>query len=314
MQKTPVLCIAGPTATGKTALAVRLAKELGGEVISMDSMQVYRRMDIGTAKPGLDERAGIPHHLIDIVEPTEPFTVAQYAAQAVHTAREVFARGRLPILSGGTGFYLRALTHGLSLGGVPSDPVLRERLKAEATTPDGRRALHERLRQIDPKAAARLHENDVQRVSRAVEVFTLTGKPISMQEKQTEDCPFNLCLIGTTMERGHLYERINARVDAMMAQGLLREVKALLGAGVPPSAQAMQGIGYKELAAVALSGAPLHDAVTAVKQNTRHYAKRQWTWFRAEPRFTWLDMENTASEAQALRLGEAFWKEAKQWI
>ncbi len=313
MQKTPVLCVAGPTATGKTALAVRLAKVLGGEVISMDSMQVYRRMDIGTAKPCPDECAGIPHHLIDIVEPTEPITVAQYAALAIETARDIFARGKLPILAGGTGFYLRALTHSLSLGGVPSDSALRERLKADAATPEGKRALHERLRQVDPEAAARLHENDVQRVSRAVEVFTLTGKPISMQETQTEDCPFDLCLIGATMERARLYERINARVDGMMVKGLLREVKELLDSGVPPSAQAMQGIGYKELAPVVLAGAPLNDAVTAVKQNTRHYAKRQWTWFRAEPRFTWLDMESSVSEAQALRLGEAFWKEAKQW-
>ena len=310
MQKTPVLCVAGPTATGKTALAIKLAQQLGGEIISMDSMQVYRRMDIGTAKPTEAEQAGIPHHLIDVAEPTQPYTVAQYAAQATEAAIAIRARGKLPILAGGTGFYLRALTHGLSLGHVQSDPALREQLKAMGETPEGRRQLHDRLRAMDPEAAARLHANDVQRVSRAIEVFTLTGKPISMQTPAEANCPFALCLIGTTMERGQLYERINARVEGMLARGLLGEVQALLQSGVPPTAQAMQGIGYKELAPVALAGAPLDAAVQAIQQNTRHYAKRQWTWFRAEPRFTWFDTEDTACQTQALRLGEAFWKEA----
>ncbi len=312
MRKTPALCIAGPTATGKSALAMQLAHKLGGEILSMDSMQVYRRMDIGTAKPTAQERLAVPHHLLDIAEPTEPFTVAQYAALAEQAAREVFLRGKLPILTGGTGFYLRALTHGLSLGGVKSDPALREQLKAEGQTPEGRHAMHERLKALDPEAAARLHENDVQRVSRALEVFTLTGKPISMQTPAEADCPLTLCLIGTTMARAALYERINARVDGMMSRGLLHEVEGLLAAGVPPEAQAMQGIGYKELVPIVLQGAPLENAVSGVKQNTRHYAKRQWTWFRAEPRFTWLDMEEPSSAAQALRLGEAFWKEANR--
>jgi tRNA dimethylallyltransferase len=271
-------------------------------------------MDIGTATPTLAERAGIPHHLMDIAEPTEPFTVAQYAALAEKTAREVHARGNLPILTGGTGFYLRALKHGLSLGGVKSDTALRETLKAQGATPEGRRAMHEHLQKIDPEAAARLHENDVQRVSRAVEVFTLTGKPISRQVPDEAECPFALCLIGTTMERARLYARINVRVDCMMSHGLLQEVETLLGNHVPATAQAMQGIGYKELVPVVMGGAPLDAAVATVRQNSRHYAKRQWTWFRAEPHFTWLDVESAGYVDEALRLGDTFWKEAKQWI
>ena len=311
MQNTPVLCVVGPTASGKTALAIALAETLGGEIINMDSMQVYRRMDIGTAKPTLAERKGIPHHLLDMAEPDEPFTVAAYAQAAVDTAGEVFSRGRLPILTGGTGFYLRALTDGLSLGGVPSDPALRAALKAQADTPEGRRALHERLAGIDPETAARLHENDVQRVSRAVEVFELTGLPFSQQPKATPNTGLTFCMLGTTLERSLLYARINERVETMMDKGLLSEVEGLLRSGVPLAAQAMQGIGYKELAPVITRRAPLAEAVAAIQQNTRHYAKRQWTWFRAEPRVQWLDMSQQNSMQQALSIGEAFWKEAK---
>ena len=312
MEKTPVLCVAGPTASGKTALAVRLAHRLDGEIVSMDSMQIYRRMDIGTAKPTLEEREGITHHLLDIVEPTESFSVAQYAKQAETCLHEIYGRGKLPILVGGTGFYLRALTDGLHLGNVSSDPELREQLKASAVDENGKQALFQQLAAADPDTAARLHPNDVARVSRAVEVYLLTGKPLSRQENPTQERPFTFCLIGTTLERPELYRRIETRVDVMMARGLLGEVRALLTAGVPPEAQAMQGIGYKELAPVVLNHAPLAEAVALLKQNTRHYAKRQWTWFNAEKRFQWLDMARENSTDQALRIGEAFWKEAKE--
>ncbi|HNW85872.1 MAG TPA: tRNA (adenosine(37)-N6)-dimethylallyltransferase MiaA [Candidatus Limiplasma sp.] len=310
MQKTPVLCIVGPTASGKTALAVQVAQALGGEIISMDSMQIYRRMDIGTAKPTLEERGNIPHHLIDILEPTEPFTVAEYAAQAEAEIQAVNARGSLPILAGGTGFYLRALTDGLSLGGVKSDPALRDSLRRIAAEPGGIRRLHDRLRAVDPISAEKLHENDVQRVSRALEVFELTGKPFSAQEQVMADRPFQFCLLGATMERALLYQRVNERVDRMLRQGLLREIQSLLDAGVPAQAQSMQGIGYKELTPALLKRVPLSDAVTALKQNTRHYAKRQWTWFRANPEVQWLDMTQPESVQQALRVAGAFWKEA----
>ena len=311
MTKPPVLCIVGPTASGKTGLSLRIAKALGGEVISMDSMQIYRGMDIGTAKPSLTERAGIPHHLMDVIPPSQPYTVAQYAEDADQAIREVWGRGKLPMLVGGTGFYLKALTHGLTLGGIQSDPVLRDKLKAIAAGEDGKRQLHARLQLADPETAARLHPNDVQRVSRALEVLELTGRPISAQSETAYDPGYTFCMLGTTMARDGLYRRINARVQDMMRQGLLGEVRALLESGVPPTAQAMQGIGYKELVPVLLHQADLTDAVASIQQNSRHYAKRQWTWFRAEPRIQWLDMENADSFAQALEIAKAFWKEAE---
>ena len=195
---------------------------------------------------------------------------------------------------------------------MPSDPELRERLKDSAADENGKQALFQQLVTIDPDTAARLHPNDVARVSRAVEVYLLTGKPLSQQQNPVQERPFTFCLIGTTLERSELYRRIEKRVDAMMALGLLGEVRALLASGVPPEAQAMQGIGYKELVPVVLDHTPLAEAVTLLKQNTRHYAKRQWTWFNAEKRFQWLDMARENSTDQALRIGEAFWKEAKE--
>lgn len=311
MHKTPALCIVGPTASGKTALSIRLAHALGGEIVNMDSMQIYRRMNIGTAKPTILEQDGIPHHLIDIVEPSQSFTVAQYAEAAEGEIRAIHARGHLPMLVGGTGFYLRALTDGLSLGGVKSDPALRESLKRLAAEPEGKRMLHERLCAIDPVSAAKLHENDVQRVSRAIEVFELIGVPISNQKKEAPDRPFRFCMLGTDVERSQLYARANARVDDMLKRGLLGEVQALLSEGISPEAQAMQGIGYKELVSVLNGETVLDEAVVQLKQNTRRYAKRQWTWFRAENRVQWLNMSQTESNDQALRIAEAFWKEAQ---
>ena len=311
MVKIPALCVVGPTASGKTKLAIRLAQALDGEIINMDSMQIYRGMDIGTAKPSMAERENVPHHLLDIAQPDESFTVAQYAAVADQAIRDVYARGKLPILAGGTGFYLRALTDGLSLGGVPSDPALREQLKATAGDAQGKRLLHERLREVDPISADKLHENDVQRVCRALEVYTLTGKPISAQQNPTQERPYRFCLLGTTLERDVLYARTDARVEAMVARGLPGEVRALLANGVSAQAQAMQGIGYKELVPVITGGVKLSDAVDAIRLNTRHYAKRQWTWFRAMDGVSWLDMDKPESMDEALRTSVAFWKEVR---
>jgi tRNA dimethylallyltransferase len=311
MEKTPVLCVVGPTASGKSALAVQLAQALNGEIINMDSMQVYRRMDIGTAKPTLLQRGNVPHHLIDIVEPTESFSVAQYATLAESCIHEIFSRGRFPILVGGTGFYLKALTDGLNLGGVPSDPELRSQLKATAMDEVGRQALHQKLAQVDPAAAAKLHYNDVQRVSRAFEVYTLTGRRLSEQRTETVERPFSVCILGTTLEREKLYRHVEERVDDMLAHGLLGEVEALLSCGVPPEAQAMQGIGYKELVPVVNAGMSLAGAVSLLKRNTRRYAKRQWTWFNASADVLWLDMDDAASQAHALDAAGDFWRETQ---
>ncbi|MDD3214434.1 MAG: tRNA (adenosine(37)-N6)-dimethylallyltransferase MiaA [Eubacteriales bacterium] len=309
MRKIPVLCVVGPTASGKTALAIQLAHAVDGEIINMDSMQIYRRMDIGTAKPSAKEREGITHHLLDIVEPTEAFSVAQYAEQAESCIREIAGRGKLPMLVGGTGFYLRAITDGLNLGGIPSDMALRESLKASAADEKGKLALHRRLAEVDAASARKLHPNDITRVSRALEVYLLTGKPLSAQTTVSAERPYTFCMLGTTLERATLYHRTDERVDDMLARGLLREVETLLRGGVTPGAQAMQGIGYKELTPVLLQGTPIEEAAALMKRNTRRYAKRQWTWFNAESRVQWLDMTEKDSIEKALRIGEAFRRE-----
>jgi len=306
MTKPKALCVAGPTASGKSALGMALARKLSGEIVCMDSMQVYRRMDIGTAKPTPGERAKIPHHLVDIREPDETYAVAQYAEDAKRVIEDITGRGKLPILVGGTGFYLRALTHGLNLGGVPSDPKLRQRLKASAADADGKKRLHDRLKAVDPETAARLHANDIARVSRALEVYELTGVPLSKQEQKAFDSPFDFCVIGTAMDRAALYRRIDARVDRMMEDGLQNEVQALLKEGVSPRAQAMQGIGYKELVPVLTADYPLENAVFDIKRNSRHYAKRQLTWFRRDEGVHWLDMADANAHGKALELARAF--------
>ena len=272
----------------------------------MDSMQIYRRMDIGTAKPTREDRAKVPHHLVDIVEPWEPYTVAKYADDAKRVIMEITARGAFPILVGGTGFYLQALTQGLHLGGVRSDPEIRTRLKAMAQDAQGKQKLYDRLTAIDPVTAKKLHPNDIPRVSRALEVYELTGVPMSAQEQPEFESPFTFCLLGVAMERSQLYRRINTRVDAMMAEGLADEVKALLEEGVSPGAQAMQGIGYKELVPVITGTYPLENAVSDIQRNSRHYAKRQLTWFRHDEQIQWLDGDEKTREAAARSIVRAF--------
>lgn len=306
MSKPKVLVVAGPTAGGKSALGMALAERISGEIVCMDSMQIYRRMDIGTAKPTAADRAKVPHHLVDIREPEEAYSVAQYAGDAALAIEAVLARERVPVLVGGTGFYLRALTHGLHLGGVPSDPEIRERLKAEARDSIGRERLHDRLKAVDPVSAERLHANDVARVSRALEVYELTGKPLSALEQPAFTSPYDFCIFGTELSREALYRRIDARVERMMADGLPREVKALLQSGVPPQAQAMQGIGYKELVPALLGEYPMKNAAADIKRNSRHYAKRQLTWFRREEGIRWLDMVNADAYAGALGTAQRF--------
>jgi tRNA dimethylallyltransferase len=306
MKKPKVLCVAGPTASGKSALGMTLAENFSGEIVCMDSMQIYRRLDIGTAKPTPDERAKIPHHLVDILEPWERYTAAQYAQDAKRAIAEIIGRGKVPVLVGGTGFYLQTLTQGLHLGGVQSDHALRDRLKEAAQDEEGKIRLHDRLMAVDPETAARLHPNDISRVSRALEVYELTGVPMSGQEQRPFENPFDFCILGTTMERSLLYRRIDARVDRMMAEGLLDEVKSMLDEGIPPESQAMQGIGYKELVPVLTENRPLAGAVSDVKLNSRHYAKRQMTWFRRDGQIRWLDTAQETAHSEALRIAQTF--------
>ncbi len=286
MDKKTVYGLVGPTASGKTALSLRLARELGGEILCMDSMQIYCGMDIGTAKPTAEERAAAPHHLLDIADPTQPFSVTEYTVRA----RPLLERLRAPILVGGTGFYLRGLSQPMDYGYVPGNQTIRDRYEALAAR-DGVEAVHAALAAVDPASAARLHPNDLRRVVRALEVYELTGTRFSEQKiPDGADSPWRFVLFALDWSRETLYDRINARVDVMLEEGLLNEVKGLLDRGVPTDAQAMQGIGYKELIPVLTAGAALDEAVELIKRRSRNYAKRQLTWFRADKRIHWLSM------------------------
>nr|PZN44287.1 MAG: tRNA (adenosine(37)-N6)-dimethylallyltransferase MiaA [Bacillota bacterium] len=282
-----VLVIAGPTAVGKTETAILVARRLGGEIISADSMQVYRGFDIGTAKPTPAEQQGIPHHLIDIRDPWEEFSVVDFQNLADQLIREINARGRLPILVGGTGFYIRATLRSYTFAELETDGSVRAALYAEADR-IGAPALHRRLAEVDPEAAARIHPNDKLRIVRALEVYTLTGQPISRLQQQAGD-RYDHLLVGLQMDREELYRRINQRVDRMLAAGWLEEVRRLLAAGGPPRRGPMANLGYRELVAYLRGLATWEETVDWIKRNTRRYAKRQLTWFRREPDIRWVD-------------------------
>ena len=286
MKKKRVVGIVGPTASGKTALSLPVAQTLGAEILCMDSMQIYLGMDIGTAKPTGEERALVPHHLLDFLPPDQTYSVSRYAMDA----REVIEKVDLPLLVGGTGLYLQSLSLPMDYGAVGGDEQIRAKYHALADA-EGNEAVHARLRQIDPASADRLHPNDLRRVIRALEVYELTGTPLSAQRMPgPEDAPYDFQLYAVDLPRDELYARVDRRVDEMMEKGLLEEVRALLEGGLSPDAQSMQGLGYKELAPVVLSHAPLHDAVSLIKLRTRHFAKRQLTWFHRDERIRWLSV------------------------
>ena len=279
----------------------------------MDSMQIYRRMDIGTAKPTAQERALLPHHMLDVADPTEAYAVADYAVAAEQVIAQILSRGRVPILVGGTGLYLKALMDGLSLGGAGGDERLRAELNALADEPGGKERLHARLAAVDPETAARLHPNDRRRVIRAIEVFEQTGVPMSRQNHAAQDRPFRVLPLALEWPRDLLYARLETRVHRMMEMGLLSEVRALLESGVAPAAQSMQGIGYKELIPVAMGQDDVNRAVWDIIVHTRHYAKRQGTWLRAEPRCVWLDARDADGLlSKALALAQAFLNDTKE--
>jgi tRNA dimethylallyltransferase len=274
---------------GKTAAALALARQFPLEVVSADSRQVYRLMDIGTAKPSREERASVPHHLLDVVWPDEPFDAARFAELAVAAIAAIHGRERLPLVVGGTGLYIRALTGGLVDLPRP-DPRLRARLQQQAAV-EGSAALHGRLAAVDPPTARQLHGNDAVRIIRALEVYTQTGRPLSawQQEHGFRAGRYRVLKIGLTADRAELYRRIDVRAAAMFAGGLVEETAALLTAGYAPQLKALQTIGYREAVRVLQGGCPLQHALAEVQQATRRYAKRQLTWFRADPEIIWVD-------------------------
>lgn len=287
----PLLVIAGPTASGKTALSVELAKRYGGEIISADSMQIYKGLNIATAKPDEEEKQGIPHHLMDFLEPDVSFSVADYVALAGKVIRDVYSRGKLPIVCGGTGLYISSLVDNIIFDDTGNDPEIRARLEAQAKE-EGNHALWLKLREVDPETAEKVHENNLPRVIRGIEVFEMTGIPLSQHKinSRREKSPYDTCIIGLTAgDRQYLYDRINRRVDIMVAQGMAEECRAVYETG--GLATACQAIGYKELIPYFENQCSLKDCIEKIKQETRHYAKRQLTWFRRVDGICWVETD-----------------------
>ena len=293
--KSSLICIVGPTAVGKTEIAIQLAQHLDAEIVSLDSRQIYRGMDIGTAKPTLDQRGAVLHHLIDCVDVDQPFSVAEYQRLADTAIKEIRERGKRTMAVGGAGLYFRGIIDGL-FDGPGADAEIRSKLQREANE-HGNVALHERLRRCDPETANRVHPNNRVRVIRALEVYELTGKPISVLQGQwkTNEPRYPFRAFGLNIPRETLYQRIEERVDRMVEAGLIEEVKGLLDQGYPRNCVAMQSFGYKELIDYLDRNRTLHEAITLLKQNTRRFAKRQLTWFRNDPRIEWLDTSQFSS-------------------
>lgn len=319
----PLLVILGPTAVGKSRLALGLARRLGGEIVSADSAQVYRFMDIGTDKPAPADRAAVPHHLVDVRDPDEPFSVAEYQAMARAAIDAVAGRGRLPVLAGGTGLYIRAVVSGAyAFPAAAPDPALRAALTARAQA-EGIDPLYRRLQEVDPVAAARIDPRNARRVIRALEVYLQTGVPFSRRgggegaqaapggeaaPGGTAGSPYDALLVGLTREREDLYARIDARVEDQLRRGLVDEVRGILARGYDPSLPALQALGYKEVIAHLRGEVPFEEMVRVLKRNTRRYAKRQWTWFRREEGVRWFNLTHedpAAVEEEVVRLVRA---------
>lgn len=297
----PIITIAGPTASGKTALSIQLAKEIGGEIVSCDSMQVYKDMDIGTAKPTLEEQEGIPHHMLSVAEPWEDFSVSRYCAMADPIVEDILRRGKSPIIVGGTGLYMDALIRGNPFAPCPSTGR-REELEALAAS-QGIEAVIEKLQKVDPESAARLHPSDQKRIIRAMEVYLETGMTITEHNRKTQEIPPKYQPIRfalTDRQRQTLYDRIDRRVDAMLEAGLMEEIQGLLARDIPEKCTAMQAIGYKEFVAALHGESTLEEAAQQVKQSSRRYAKRQLTWFRRNPENIWLIREDGQTSMEIL--------------
>ncbi|MBQ8801571.1 MAG: tRNA (adenosine(37)-N6)-dimethylallyltransferase MiaA [Clostridium sp.] len=309
MKKVVVVC--GPTASGKTALAVALAKAHNGEVVSADSMQIYRRMDIGTAKPTPEEMEGIPHHMIDVIDPEEDFSVARYVDMAARCVDDILARGKLPIIAGGTGLYIDSLLSGRTFSAFSPESPMRGELEGRIRA-EGGAALLEELAKVDPESAARLHPNDEKRIVRALEVYLTTGKTITQHNADTLAIPPRYAALTLNLsyeDRADMWSRIDRRVDVMMEQGLVEEVRALLGSGVPEKCTAMQAIGYKEMVQAIRVTGDYAAGAEEIKLRSRQYAKRQLTWFKRNTAARQIVWGHEPNFADALRRSTEYMEE-----
>lgn len=290
--KQPLIVLTGPTAVGKTSLSISLAKTVNGEIISADSMQVYKKMDIGSAKIPPEEMQGIPHYLVDVLEPEEEFHIVKFQQMAKKAMEDIYSRGKIPILVGGTGFYIQAVTKDIDFTEAQQENDYRKELEALAEEKGGEH-LHEMLRKVDPVSADAIHAHNVKRVIRALEFYHQNGSPISAhnEEQKQHESPYNLAYFVLNMPRELLYERIDLRVDQMMKEGLLEEVARLKEEGCHRGMVSMQGLGYKEILAYLDGEYPLEEAVRVLKRDTRHFAKRQLTWFRREQEVIWVNKD-----------------------
>ena len=317
-QMKPLIVIAGPTCVGKTATALELATLLNAEVISADSRQVYRGMDIGTAKVSKEEREHVPHHLIDVVNPDELFSVADFVKHAEAAIKEIESRGKIPLIVGGTGLYVRVLTEGYAIPTVPPDNEIRKQLAKEAQVFNCQ-SLHKELAVVDPETASKIHPNDFRRVSRALEVYRTTGIPISQLKRQKrivsmhngngENQENNVFKFALTIERNELYEKIDNRADDQIKMGLLEEVRGLLAQGYSPSLRAFQTFGYQELIPYLEGLYSLEEGIYRIKRNTRRFAKRQWTWFKQEPNVQWIEVTDKTPSRE---IAETIFKQYKK--
>ena len=302
MDRKPLIILAGPTAVGKTSLSIRLAKETGGEIISADSMQVYRHMDIGSAKITKEEMDGVSHYLVDVLEPEEEFNVVRFQQMAKEAAEKIWEKGKIPLVVGGTGFYIQALLYDIDFTENDGDESYRRQLEQKASDEEGASELYEMLKTVDSKAAQEIHPRNIKRIIRALEFYHQTGRKISEhnETQRQKESPYNYAYFVLTDERSRLYERIDQRVDLMMEQGLLDEVRYLKERGVRKDSTAMQGLGYKELYAYLEGEYPLDEAVRIIKRDTRHFAKRQLTWFKRERDVIWADKSVIGQEEEKL--------------
>ncbi|MBD5508430.1 MAG: tRNA (adenosine(37)-N6)-dimethylallyltransferase MiaA [Lachnospiraceae bacterium] len=295
----PLVILTGPTAVGKSALSIALAKAIGGEIISADSMQVYRHMDIGSAKIRTEEMEGVPHHLIDVLEPTEAFNVVVFQELAEQAMAEIYGRGHIPILVGGTGFYIQALLYDIDFTENDEDTALRHSLE-ELARREGSEALYERLRAVDPASCESIHAHNVKRVIRAIEFYEKTGKRISDHNKEQREnvSPYRFAYFVLNDDRERIYQNIDRRVDQMLAQGLVEEVQSLRERGCHKGMVSMQGLGYKEILSYLEGKISLEEAVYLIKRDTRHFAKRQLTWFRREKEVIWVQKNDFDHDSQ----------------